>query len=189
VGELGYEIHLAHAQSRALWTALLESGAGAGLRPFGVEAQRILRLEKAHLIVGQDTDGLTNPFEANAGWAVRMEKPWFTGQRSLRILQRRGPRQQLVGFQLATPNPQLKECHLVIDRDAIGGRITSIAMSPTLQRQVGLALVNPALATIGTTLRLRGDDRRLTSATVVATPFYDPQQLRQRAPVELPSAA
>jgi sarcosine oxidase, subunit alpha len=189
VGELGYEIHLPHAPSRKLWTALLEAGASVGVRPFGVEAQRILRLEKAHLIVGQDTDGLTNPFEANAGWAVRMDKPWFTGQRSLRILQQRGPRQQLVGFELATPNPYLKECHLVIDRDAIGGRITSIARSPTLQRQVGLALVSPALATLGSTLQLRGDDRRLTPATVVATPFYDPQQLRQRMPTELSSAA
>ena len=61
----------------------------------------MLRLEKGHVIVGQDTDALTNPFEAGLDWAVRMNKPFFIGQRSLRIHQRRGPRQKLVGFELA----------------------------------------------------------------------------------------
>ena len=45
-----------------------------GVRAFGVEAQRVLRLEKGHAIVAQDTDNLTNPFEAGLGWAVRMEQ-------------------------------------------------------------------------------------------------------------------
>ncbi len=71
------------------------------MRAFGVEAQRVLRLEKGHAIVAQDTDNLTNPFEAGLGWAVRMSKPFFVGQRSLRIHVRRGARQKLVGFELA----------------------------------------------------------------------------------------
>ena len=49
-----------------VWQALYAAGRPRGLRAFGVEAQRVLRLEKGHLIVGQDTDGLTDPFEANA---------------------------------------------------------------------------------------------------------------------------
>src|SRR3546814_8507282 len=58
VGELGYEIHVPASQGEALWDALIAAGATFGIRPFGVEAQRILRLEKGHVIVGQDTDGL-----------------------------------------------------------------------------------------------------------------------------------
>ena len=64
VGELGYEIHVAFAAAAAVWDALRQAGSDFNLRAFGVEAQRLLRLEKGHFIVGQDTDGLTNPFEA-----------------------------------------------------------------------------------------------------------------------------
>ena len=98
VGELGYEIHVAAGRGgRTCGRPCTPRGCRKGLRPFGVEAQRVLRLEKGHFIVGQDTDGLTDPFEANAQWAVTMKKPFFVGQRSLADLQTRGPRQKLVG--------------------------------------------------------------------------------------------
>ena len=48
--------------------------------PFGVEAQRLLRLEKRHVIVGVDTDALTNPYEADMGWAVKLDKDDFVGK-------------------------------------------------------------------------------------------------------------
>src|SRR3712207_9042523 len=66
-------------------------------RSFGVEAQRRLRLEKGHIIVGQDTDGLTNPWEANMGWAVKLDKPFFVGQRTLKILEKRGEEGEIRG--------------------------------------------------------------------------------------------
>ena len=58
-GELSYELHVPAGYGLHVWETLLAAGADLGRRPFGVEAQRILRLEKGHLIVGQDTDGLT----------------------------------------------------------------------------------------------------------------------------------
>ena len=84
VGELGYEIHLPADGSVTAWDAMMEAGKDYSIRPFGVEAQRMLRLEKGHIIVSQDTDGLTQPFEAGMNWAVKMEKPFFVGQRSLK---------------------------------------------------------------------------------------------------------
>ena len=59
---------------------LFEAGRELASRPFGVEAQRLLRLEKRHVIVGVDTDALTNPYEADMGWAVKLEKPDFVGK-------------------------------------------------------------------------------------------------------------
>jgi sarcosine oxidase subunit alpha len=181
VGELGYEIHVAYDAAGQVWDALLDAGRAAGIRPFGVEAQRLLRLEKAHVIVGQDTDGITNPFEAGMGWAVKQDKPFFVGQRSLQILKGRGTKQQLAGFALETPDAAVQECHLVIAAGEIAGRVTSIGRSFTLGRTIGLAMLDPALTRPGTSFIIRGDSGRSVAARVVATPFYDPGQVRQRS--------
>ena len=83
VGELGYEIHVPASQGEALWDALMEAGAESGIRPFGVEAQRVLRLEKGHIIIGQDTDGLTHPHEAGMARAIAQNKPYFLHGREI----------------------------------------------------------------------------------------------------------
>jgi sarcosine oxidase subunit alpha len=180
VGELGYEIHVAAGDAVQVWRSLCAAGAARGLRPFGVEAQRVLRLEKGHLIVGQDTDGLTDPFEANAAWAVNLQKPFFVGQRSLKILKARGPRQLLVGIELEDKAHLPKECHLVISKGAIAGRVTSVVHSRTLDRAIGLAMVLPELARLGGVIDIRGEDGLMLKARIVPTPFYDPKNSRQR---------
>jgi sarcosine oxidase, subunit alpha len=171
VSTLGFEIHVPYRSAGRLWDALMER---AGVRAFGVEAQRVLRLEKGHAIVAQDTDNLTNPFEAGLGWAVRMGKPFFVGQRSLRIHVRRGARQKLVGFELAPHadgEPLIGEANLLIQNGNIAGRVTSIAHSPTLGRTIGLAMASPALSEPGSNLVIRASDGRQVGARVVRTPF------------------
>jgi sarcosine oxidase subunit alpha len=180
VGELGYEIHCEAAQAARVWRALSSAGERYALRPFGVEAQRLLRLEKGHVIVGQDTDGLTNALEIDADWALKMDKPFFVGQRSLRILERLPRRAQLVGFALRADAPRIpKECHLVLDKTEIAGRVTSVGLSPTLGRCIGLALVTPKVAA-ARRLRIRIDGAEVIDAEIVEPPFYDPAGERQR---------
>jgi sarcosine oxidase subunit alpha len=181
VGELGYEIHVPSTQAAWVWDGLMQAGQSVGLRPFGVEAQRILRLEKGHVIIGQDTDGLTTPGEAQLGWAVRMDKRFFVGQRSLKIIQKRPSTREMVGFTLAPADRDagVQECHLVIENGEIVGRTTSVAYSPTLQRVIGLAHLPPDCTAPGTTFSIRIDRGALVTATVVTTPFYDPQNTRQ----------
>jgi sarcosine oxidase subunit alpha len=185
VGELGYEIHVPWDGAVALWHALHASAGPGGLTPFGVEAQRILRLEKGHVIIGQDTDALTSPDEAGLGWAVRMDKPSFTGQRSLEALRRRGPRQQLVAFELQATEAPFEECNLFIDAGEPVGRVTSLAASPTLGKVIGLALVAPRVAG-RSELAVRDDRGALHTVRFTRTPFYDPRGERQRA--ALPAA-
>ena len=180
VGEIGYEIHLPSDDASTVWNALLDTGKRFGIRPFGVEAQRMLRLEKGHVIIGQDTDGLTNPLEIGAGWAVRMNKPFFIGQRSLRILERKPARQQLVGFRLQDESTaRVRESHLIIEGSRIAGRVTSVGHSPTLGFTIGLALVDPEVARRGE-LRIRATGGAEVHARVVALPFYDERGERQR---------
>jgi len=178
VGERGYEIHVPANRAMEVWMALMAQD--AGIRPFGVEAQRVLRLEKGHLIVGQDTDGVTNPWEAGLSSLVKEDKPFFVGQRSLAALRRRGNRTQLVGFELVDAAAPLLECHLVIDAGQIAGRITSLAWSTTLRKKIGLAQVAPALAVPGTPISIRDDDGVMHAARVVPLPFYDRESARQK---------
>jgi sarcosine oxidase subunit alpha len=182
VGEWGYEIHVAAEHGPALWDALMKAGETHGIGPFGVEAQRLLRLEKGHLILGQDTDGLTTPFDVNLNWAVAMDKPFFVGQRSLKAIAALPRRQQQVPFMLAAgfQGPAPQECHLVIESGQIAGRVTSIYFSPHLARHIGLALVRPELADKGRRLQIRLSDGKMVAAEICESPFYDPDNQRQR---------
>ena len=180
VGELGYELHAPAQHAATLWDAVIDAGAAHGIRPFGVEAQRMLRLEKGHQIIGQDTDGLSNPFEAGLGWAVKMDKKFFLGQRSLAILQKQTVTRALVGFTLPDCRWMPEECHLVIDHGDIAGRVTSISVSPTLDCAIGMAYVRPDQAEPGTIFSIRIDGGKLIEAEVVKLPFYDPGNGRQK---------
>ncbi len=183
VGELGYEIHVPADGASFLWDALMQAGRAHGIQPFGVEAQRLLRLEKAHIIIGQDTDGLTTPIEAAMGWAVKMDKPYFIGQRSLKIIAGKKTKAQLIGFVLDSDDESAapKECHLVISDGQIAGRVTSIAFSSALGRHVGLAFVAPYMAAEDSRFFIRADGGRMMQARVVPTPFYDPSGALQKS--------
>jgi sarcosine oxidase subunit alpha len=179
VGELGYEIHVPSTMGEALWDALCAAGQGAGLVPFGVEAQRVLRLEKGHIIVGQDTDAMTTPQEAQMAWAVSRRKPFFVGERSLRIRDARPSARRLVGFALDPSGEDPRESNLVIKRGEMAGFVTSVCRSPTLGRVIGLAFAAREDAEPGCRLAIRLDSGRTAEAEVVALPFFDPDGARQ----------
>ena len=179
VGELGYELHVPSSCGEAIWDRLLAAGQGEGIKPFGVEAQRILRLEKGHVIIGQDTDGLSTPGEAGLGWALSKKKPFFVGKAALELRQRRAMNRVLVGFVQTSTGPQPLENHLIFAGSEVAGRVTSVAFSPSLERVIGLAYVPPALAETGTALTIQGAGGQLIAAEVSKTPFYDPENRRQ----------
>jgi sarcosine oxidase subunit alpha len=179
-GELGYEIHVPSGYGLHVWETLMEAGKAYGITPFGVEAQRIMRLEKGHLIVGQDTDGLTNPLQAGLEALVKLDKDDFIGRQSLVFAQQRGIKQRLVGFEM----DELPEegCQIVQPGSGpigleILGRITSTRYSPTLNKVIGLCWLPDAMSAPGQafTVRVRGE---LKPGRVVPTPFYDPEGAR-----------
>jgi len=184
VGEWGYEIHVPAEYGPTLWDTLMKAGEPFGIGPFGVEAQRLLRLEKGHLIVSQDTDGLTHPFEVGMDWAVKLDKPFFVGQRSLKIIRQMPLKRKLCGFRLPVGHsgPVPQECHLVIVEGEIAGRVTSIYWSPNVGHHIGLAFLPPELATPGNRFEIRVGDGSMVAAEVCETPFFDPEDLRQKEP-------
>ncbi|MGH2803983.1 MAG: aminomethyltransferase, partial [Thermoleophilaceae bacterium] len=101
VGEVGYEIHFPSAHGEHLWDALMEAGAEHELRPFGLEPQRLLRLQKMHILIGQDTDSESNPFGAAMPWIVKLDKEQdFIGRWALERFAEDPPETALVGFTL-----------------------------------------------------------------------------------------
>ena len=180
VGELGYEIHVPQHCGEALWDAIMTAGAEQAIKPFGIEAQRILRLEKAHIIIGQDTDAMSNPMEVQMNWAVSRKKPFFVGGRTISELGKAPLQRTLVGFVINDPTAPIPlESHLVLDGEQMVGRVTSCNYSPTLGKPIGLAYAPPATSTPGQRLIIKSTGGVRVIAEIVATPFYDPQTLRQ----------
>jgi sarcosine oxidase subunit alpha len=179
VGELGYEIHVPAGFGEALWDTLVEAGRPLGLGPVGLEAQRLLRLEKGHVIVGQDTDGLTTPREADMVWAIGKNKAFFLGKRALAIQAKRPLERKLVGFTLASEETLPAESQLVVRNGDIVGRVTSVARSRACGCIVGMAYVHPDQARPGCRFQIKLGDGRLLPATVTPMPFYDPGNARQ----------
>ena len=178
VGELGYEVHAPADGGEALWDSLLEAGSELGIHPFGVEAQRCLRLEKGHIIVGQDTDGLTIPHEADMGWAVAA-KPFFVGQRAIEVQMERPLTRKLVGFKLPAGSRLPDECNLTVSSNEITGRVTSIGHSQVCGCPIGLAYVHPDTSKVGDCFEIKLSDGHRLMAEVASLPFYDPDNTRQ----------
>jgi sarcosine oxidase subunit alpha len=184
-GELSYEIHVPAGYGLYIWERLLSAGADLGVRPFGLEAQRIMRLEKGHFIVSQDTDALTKALSADLGPIVRLEKPdYFSGKAELTWTAEDdvdSPR--LVPLVMVDPAVVPPEaCQVVDDDGVIVGRVTSSRRSPTLGRSIALAQVLASRSLAGTTVTIVLPDRSRIHARVHSSAaFVDPEGGRLRA--------
>jgi sarcosine oxidase subunit alpha len=179
VGELGYEIHFPSPHGEYLWNTILERGRDFGVRPFGLEPQRILRLEKMHILVGQDTDSESNAFEASMPWIVKLDKDDFVGKWSLEHVLERGFREQLVGFVMEDGVVPPEGGQIVVDGRP-GGRVTSARWSDAVGKAIGMAWVPPELAEDGAEIAIKVDDR-VEKARVRLRPFFDPDGERLRS--------
>jgi sarcosine oxidase subunit alpha len=178
VGEMGWEIHFPADYGEYLWDALLEAGAEFGVRPFGVEAQRVLRLDKGHVIVGVDTDAMSTPLHADMAWVAKLDKEDFIGKAALLRLQSGGMHERLVGFVM--DGTAVPDDGAAIVRDGRPfGRVTSSRFSPAAGRTVGMAFVLAQSAADGSDVLVRVNGG-LARATFAPVPFYDPDGRRLR---------
>ena len=174
VGEVGYEIHFPAAQGEHLWDALAAAGREHGLKPFGLEPQRLLRLQKMHILVGQDTDSESNPFGAAMPWIVKLDKEQdFIGRWALERYAEQPLETALVGFTLANGQVPTEGAAVLHDGEGPMGQVTSARYSPQLGKVIGMAWVPAALAKDGAGVTIADNGRRL-AAEVVTRPFYDP---------------
>ena len=171
-GELGYELNIPAAEAINLWTFLLKKGEFIGLKPAGLGARDLLRLEMAYLLYGNDISEETTPIEAGAEWAVNFRKGHFLGKKALDDQTRIGPPRRLIAFEILEKSVPR---HGFTILDAMSsqpiGIVTSGNLSPLLQKGIGLGYVPPSLAEAGTAISIDIRGKKLP-AVVVKPPFY-----------------
>ena len=144
----------------------------------------ILRLEKGFLHVGGDTDGVTNPLDVGFGRIIENKKNDFVGARSLkRPEDRRADRRQLIGFETIDRNAGvLPGAHVVTGHGTARrseGFVTSACMSPTLEKTIGLGLLERGFERKGEEIQIY-DQGKLVVGRIVDSCFYDPEGKRMR---------
>jgi sarcosine oxidase subunit alpha len=179
VGEASWELHFPSEYGEYMWDTIMDAGMEFGIGPFGIEAQRILRLEKMHIIPGQDTDLVSNPLNSNISWAVRFDKEDFIGRPGLVAAKERGSDIKLGGFVMRDGSIPREGDPVVAGYSPVG-RVTSSRQSPTMGIGIGMAWVPVPMAQEGREIHIRVDGR-ISSASVTLDPVYDPDGKRLRS--------
>ncbi|MFI7405403.1 aminomethyltransferase family protein [Streptomyces sp. NPDC049541] len=178
--ELGYEIQVPRGRALDLWDAVLDAGAGLGVKAAGALALLTCRTE-AGMIMGElEYDHTVTPFECRMGWAIDFDKGPFQGRDAL--LAKKGTAQGRVVSVVVDAAPEAAEgARLELDgRDV--GYVTMAVPSPVLDgATLGLARVHRDAVKPGTALTAVAADGSKADATVKPTPVYDPERTRVRA--------
>ncbi len=171
-GEVGYELVVPVARAVEVWDAVLAAGEPYGIVPAGLGARDTLRTEMGYSLHGHEITPQITPVQARLGWAVAWDKPEFFGHQALRAEKKAGPTRTAVAL-LAQGRgiPRAGMAVLAADGTEIG-TVTSGTFAPTLQKGIGLALVETAHAkdpVLGVQIRKRVEQFDRTRPPFVRT--------------------
>lgn len=148
-GDLGYELWVAPEGALALWDRLAEAGEPFGLRPIGMSALDVARIEAGLLLAGKDfvpaehalrEDRALSPFELGLDWMIVWDKGHFNGRRALLREREKGSDWVTVGLDVAG-NVSAEGAVLYHRQTREVGQVTSGCWSPLLKRSIGIAQV------------------------------------------------
>ena len=181
-GELGFEIWCHPTSDEAVWDAVFAAGEPLGLKPMGLAALDMVRIEAGLVFAGYDFSDETDPFEAGIGFTIPKDSTDpYVGQAAIER-RRVSPQKALVGLDVVG-NEAVSHGDCVHVGRARVGVVTSAMRSPILGKTIALARLDASLADIGTAVeigKLDGQQKRL-AATVTRFPHYDPDKTRVRA--------
>ncbi|MFH2201683.1 MAG: aminomethyltransferase family protein [Elusimicrobiota bacterium] len=207
-GDLGYELWVPNKDALRLWDVLIDGGQPHRILPAGLDALDMTRVEAGFIMLDVDyfcakdcmiESRKSTPFEVDLGWTVQLDREPFIGQEALKREREEGSKYAFVGLDIDWPAleslfdkvglpPQLPHgawrtpIPVYCDGDQIG-QATSGTWSPTLKRNLALATVEAPYAEPGTELQIEVTvefARKLTTATVVKKPFFDPERKRMK---------
>ncbi|MEC4587495.1 glycine cleavage system aminomethyltransferase GcvT [Bacillus safensis] len=170
-GEDGFEIYCQSEDAVHLWSALLEAGQPKGLIPCGLGARDTLRFEARLPLYGQELTKDISPLEGGIGFAVKTDKEAdFIGKAALKKQKEEGLKRKLVGIEMIDKGIPRTD-YPVFSGEKQVGIVTTGTQSPTLKKNVGLALIETSVAELGAEVEVQVRKKRL-KAKIVATPFY-----------------
>ncbi len=181
-GELGYEVWCHPKDAVGVWDAIWEAGQGHDLKPLGLEALDMLRIEAGLVSSGQEFCDQTDPFEAGIGFCVPLKSKQddFCGRAALEK-RKANPQRTLVGLELEGEEAGVFNDGVHVGRNQVG-IVTSGTRSPTLGKNIALCRMAVEYAEPGTEVeigKIDGHQKRIP-ARVVRFPFYDPEKTRVR---------
>jgi aminomethyltransferase len=205
-GDLGYEIWMDPNDALFIWDLLLEKGKPFGITPTGLQALDIARIEAGLILLDVDyissrhaivESRKSSPYELGLGWAVKMKKEYFIGKQALEREVVNGPEWEFVGIEIqwtelenhyrnvglapGLPSTAWRTSTPLYYNQEQVGYATSGAWSPILKRYIALAHLKSDYTVEGTELQFElkvEHFRKLTTAKVVKTPFFDPERKR-----------
>jgi aminomethyltransferase len=201
-GDLGYEIWIAADEAVAVWDALMAGGKPFDIKPAGMLALDVARIEAGLLLIDVDFHGSKkamiesqkySPYEMGLGRLVSTTKGRFIGQEALRREREQGHARQVVGLEVdwteveaiyerlqLAPSIGATASRVAVPVYRAGrqvGRATSTTWSPTLKKMIALATVDRPYYAEGTELQIEVTVeavRHKVRAKVVKTPFFNP---------------
>jgi aminomethyltransferase len=201
-GDLGYEIWMPADRAVAVWDALMQGGKPFDIKPAGMLALDVARIEAGLLLIEVDffsrrkamiAPQMYTPYELGMGRLVNLDKGRFIGQRALREEHQRGHARQIVGLEIdwneveklydaagLAPTVAATASRVAVPVYRNGrqvGKATSTTWSPVLKRMIALASVDRPHYAEGTDLQFEMTVeavRHRVGAKVVKTPFFNP---------------
>jgi aminomethyltransferase len=203
-GDLGYEVWMTREDALAIWDALIRGGAGHGIRPAGLLALDVSRIEAGLLLTDVDffsarkaltTSQYYTPFEMGLDRLVDLLKPQFIGRDALVEQKRDGVPRRVVGLTIEWTDVEALYTAVGLPPLAVAtasraavpvfagnrqvGRMTSSTWSPVLKQMIGLATIEAAFAGAASQVEVEHTVdvvRHRVRATVVPTPFFNPKR-------------
>ncbi|MFB5678682.1 glycine cleavage system aminomethyltransferase GcvT [Paenibacillus terreus] len=169
-GEDGFEIYCRAEDAPLIWQGLMKAGEAHGLVPAGLGARDTLRFEAKLPLYGQELSPTISPLEAGLGFFVKLDKGAFIGQEALLAQKEQGPSRKLVGLEMVDRGIPRSHYPVFAESEQIG-EVTTGTQSPTLKRNLGLALIDSRFAQLGTQVEVEIRGKRL-KAEVIKAPFY-----------------
>jgi len=170
-GEDGFELFIAAGDAKRLWDKLTAEGGRVGLRPAGLGARDVLRLEAGMPLYGHELDETITPLQAGLDWAVKLDKPGFVGKQALIDQRSRGGYDRIAGLVMDGRAPARAGYPVFFDGSA-AGEVRSGSPAPALGgKNIATALIADRAAEPGTEIEVEIRGQR-HPAHVVALPFY-----------------
>lgn len=170
-GEDGFEIYTTDLEGVVkLWDKILEIGKEDGLKPIGLGARDTLRFEASLPLYGNELSSTVTPLEAGIGFFVKLNKEDFIGKDALVKQKAEGLKRKTVGFEMKQRSIPRHGYEVYVGEEKIGV-VTTGYSAPTVNKNIGLALIDAKYADLGSTIFVKVRNK-LIPAEIISKKFY-----------------